>query len=101
MNIEYVVLYKSMVKHTKKHEKSLEENIKELEDEIKTAEIDVDIGADPQDEIERKREELIKLAEDGQFEKNVNTIKKRSNKIIEKNIIKNMKGKECKKRMNF
>ena len=60
MNIEYVVLYKSMVKHIKKHEKSLEENIKELEDEIKTAEIDVDTpysGADPQDEIERKREE--------------------------------------------
>ena len=65
MNIEYVVLYKFMVKR----KKSIEENLKELEDEIKTA-------VDPQEEIERKMEELIKLAEDGQFDKKVNTIKK-------------------------
>ena len=41
-------------------------------------------GADPQDDIERKREELIKLAEDGQFKKKVNKIKKASKAIIEK-----------------
>ena len=68
-----------MVKHTNKHEKPFEENIKELEDEI-----DVDSVSDQQDEIERKREELIKLAEDGQFDKSVKIIKKASNKIIEK-----------------
>ena len=35
-------------------------------------------------DIRRKREELIKLAEDGQFVKSVETIKKASNKIIER-----------------
>ena len=91
MNIKYVVclfnltlkstvLYKSMPKR----KKNLEEVVEELEDEIKTAEIDADREADPQDEIEKKREELIKLAEDGQFDKSVKTIKKASNKVIEK-----------------
>ena len=74
-----------------KCKKSIEESLKELEDEIKTAEIDVDSGAgsiaDLQKEIERKREELIKLVEDGQFEKKVNTIKKASNGVIEKYYI--------------
>ena len=91
MNIEYVLLYKSMVKRKQVHtqrEKSLEENLKQLEDEIKSIKIDADSGAasgaDPQKEIERKREELIKLAEDRQFEKNVNPIKKVSNAVIEK-----------------
>ena len=50
-----------------KHKKSIEENLKELEDEIKTAEINIDNVAGsiaiPQKEIERKREELIKLEE--------------------------------------
>ena len=79
MNTVYVVLYKSMVKR----KKSIEENFKDLADEIKTAETDVD----PQKEIERKREELIKLAEDGQFEKNINPIKKARNAVVEKYYI--------------
>ena len=58
MNIEYVVLYKSMVKHTKKH--------------YRTGRWDW------------KEKGRIKLAEDGQFDNNVKTIKKASNKIIEK-----------------
>ena len=74
-----MVLYKSMPKR----KKNLEEVV-ELEDEIKTIEIEADREADPQDQIEKKRKELIKLAEDGQFDKNVKTIKKASNKIIEK-----------------
>ena len=91
MNIIYVVLYKFMVKR----KKSIEV-VEDLADEIKTEEIDVD----PQKEIERKRKELIKLAEDGQFEKNVNTIKKASNKIIEK-YYKEYERKRMQKRMNF
>ena len=70
-----------------KHKKLIEENLKELEDEIKTAEIDVDTAVDPQKEIKRKREELIKLAEDGQFEKNINPIKKARNAVVEKYYI--------------
>ena len=91
MNIIYVVLYKFMVKR----KKSIEV-VEDLADEIKTEEIDVD----PQKEIERKRKELIKLAEDGQFEKNVNTIKKASNKIIEK-YYKEYERKRMQKQMNF
>ena len=51
---------------------------------MKTTEIDVDNAADLQDEIERKREELMKLAEDGQIDRNVKAIKKASNKVIER-----------------
>ena len=68
----------------KKCKDSFEESIEECVKEIKTAEIDVDIEPYPQDEIERKREELIKLAEDGQFDRNVKTTKKASNKVREK-----------------
>ena len=72
----------------------------ELKDEIKTIEIEADreavreavrdfvreavSEADPQDEIEMKRNELIKLAEDEQFHRDVKAIKKASNKTIEK-----------------
>ena len=51
---------------------------------MKTAAEEVDNAADPQDEIERKREELIKFAKDGQINRNVKTIKKASNKVIER-----------------
>ena len=99
MNIKYVVLYKSMVKH----KKNLEEGVEDLAEEIKTAEIHADSGADLQKEIERKREELtlslpwtyiyalrvgriytsligkglIKLAEDGLLRKTLILLKKK------------------------
>ena len=63
---------------------SFEESIEECLKEMKTTEIDVDNAADLQDEIERKREELMKLAEDGQIDRNVKAIKKASNKVIER-----------------
>ena len=65
LTLKYTVMYKSMVKH----EKSIEENLKELEEEI---------DVDPEDEIKRKREELIKLSEDRQFDRDVKAIKKAS-----------------------
>ena len=51
---------------------------------MKTAVEEVDSAADPQDEIGRKREELIKLAENGQIDRNVKATKKASNKVIER-----------------
>ena len=72
----------------RKRKDSFEESIEECVKEIKTTveEVDNTAGsrADPQEEIERKREELIKLSENGQIETNVKTIKKASNKIIER-----------------
>ena len=64
----------------RKRKDSFEESIEECVEEIKTSAEEVDnaagSAADQQDEIERKREELIKLAEDGQIDRNVKTIKK-------------------------
>ena len=72
----------------RKRKDSFEESIEECVKEMKTAVEEVGnaagSAADPQDEIERKREELIKLAEDGQIDRNVKAIKKASNKVIER-----------------
>ena len=66
----------------RKRKDSFEESIEECVKEMKTAVEEVGnaagsaagSAADPQDEIERKREELLKLAEDGQIDRNVKTI---------------------------
>ena len=50
----------------------------------KILEPEEEIDVDPEDEIKRKREELIKLSEDGQFDRDVKAIKKASNKTIER-----------------
>ena len=69
-----------------KFEEDLEEHLKEHIEEIKspTDPLTDTQEADPQDEIERKRDELIKLSNDGQIDKSVSAIKKASNKTIEK-----------------
>ena len=59
---------------------SLKENIEAYVDEMKATEID----DDPQDELQRKTEELIRLSEDGQLDRTVISIKKASSKVIEK-----------------
>ena len=68
----------------KKRKDSFEESIEECVKEIKTTIEEADSGADPQEEIDRKREELIRLSEDGQIDKSVASIRKANKKTIEK-----------------
>ena len=64
-----------------KRKDSLEENIETYVDEMKSAEVN---DNKPKDDIEWKREELIRLSENGQIDRTVVSVKKASSKIVEK-----------------